>query len=330
LRALPRRVRRTLERHFSLPLAKLALLLALWQAPAWAATINVDGTTCTLINAIVAANTDTATGSCTAGSGDDTLLLTASSTMTLNAVNNNTDGPNGLPVVSSTITIAGQGSTVQRDGSGPSFRLLNVGSAGNLTIQDLTMQGGYLSNHRGGGIFNRGGLTLTNCVLTNNYSGRDGGALSNLGSLTIANSTLSGNSANDEGGALFNSYGSVTITDSTIAGNSAYYGGGMVINYGIFTIANTSIVGNMAEGSGGMVNWYGSVTITNSSIAGNSSTYYGTGGVYNDRGGTLIIMNSTLAGNSANGDGGAVTNDYGTVTITNSTIVGNVWRRRDQ
>jgi hypothetical protein len=98
LRALPRRIRRALQRHFALTLAELALLLALWQGPGWAATINVDGTTCTLADAITAANTDTATGGCPAGSGADTLVLPAFSTLTLTAVDNSTYGDNGLPV----------------------------------------------------------------------------------------------------------------------------------------------------------------------------------------------------------------------------------------
>jgi hypothetical protein len=42
----------------------IALLLALGHDAALADTINVDGTTCTLINAIVTANTDSDTGGC--------------------------------------------------------------------------------------------------------------------------------------------------------------------------------------------------------------------------------------------------------------------------
>jgi hypothetical protein len=77
LRALPRRVPRALQRHFAVTLAELALLLALWQGPAWAVLINVDGTTCTLAAAITAANTDAAAGGCPAGSGADTLVRPA-------------------------------------------------------------------------------------------------------------------------------------------------------------------------------------------------------------------------------------------------------------
>ena len=72
LRALPRRVRRALQRKWKHSLAGVALLLALGQEPVLAATINVSGG-CSLVNAITAANTDTATGGCPQGSGADTI-----------------------------------------------------------------------------------------------------------------------------------------------------------------------------------------------------------------------------------------------------------------
>ena len=114
LRALPRRARRALQRQWHLPLAGVALMLALGQSPALAATIPV-GCCCTLVNAITAANTDSATGGCPAGNGADTIVLPTGSTQTLNSVNNNTYGPNGLPVITSAITIDGNGSTIARD-----------------------------------------------------------------------------------------------------------------------------------------------------------------------------------------------------------------------
>src|SRR5215468_1706294 len=61
LRALPRRVRRALQRQWRLPLAGIALMLALGQPSAQAATITVNNS-CTLVDAITAANADTATG----------------------------------------------------------------------------------------------------------------------------------------------------------------------------------------------------------------------------------------------------------------------------
>jgi hypothetical protein len=53
--------------------------------PLWAATIIVDETSCTLVDAIAAANTDTAVGGCPAGSGADTMKLITD--ITLSAIN---------------------------------------------------------------------------------------------------------------------------------------------------------------------------------------------------------------------------------------------------
>src|SRR5215212_8743416 len=88
LKALRRRVRRSLQRQWKHSLAGLALLITLGQTPALAATINVGGT-CTFVRAIVAANSNTtASGNCRKGSGADTIVLPRGSTQRLTSVNN--------------------------------------------------------------------------------------------------------------------------------------------------------------------------------------------------------------------------------------------------
>ena len=88
---------------------------------AHAATITVDSTTnvvaddgvCTLREAITAANSATA-GECPAGSGADTIELGVGLTYTLDVVDNSIIfvGDNGLPSITSVITINGNGSTI--------------------------------------------------------------------------------------------------------------------------------------------------------------------------------------------------------------------------
>jgi len=91
LKALRRRMRRSLQRQWKRSLAGLALLLALGQAPALAATINVGGT-CTLVRAIVSANNDASPQIfCKPGRGADTIVLPKDSTQTLKTVNNSSD-----------------------------------------------------------------------------------------------------------------------------------------------------------------------------------------------------------------------------------------------
>jgi len=128
-----------------------------------------------LITDINTANTD---------GQSNTINLTAS-VYDLTTVNNYWYGPNGLPAISSNLTIHGNGATIQRDTASitPDFRLFYVSGglelpAGSLTMDDLTLKGGLAkggdSNQGGGGlgaggaIFNQGTLALTGVTLANN------------------------------------------------------------------------------------------------------------------------------------------------------------------
>ena len=154
--------------------AWVTLMAAMPQARA--ATIAVDNADCTLIEAIRNANSDSTNGDngCAAGSGADTIRLPAGSTVTLTQSLNELTAPfgnsfTGLPLVTSTITIEGNGSTVTRDASAPEFRILRIASGGNLTIQRLTVSNGFLpamgsaDERQGAGLYvNAGGyLSLT-------------------------------------------------------------------------------------------------------------------------------------------------------------------------
>ena len=277
LRALPRRVRRALQRQWRLPLAGVALMLTLGQNPGLAATIPVNAD-CTLVDAITAANTDTATGGCSAGSGADTIVLPAGSTHTLTSVNNDTYGPTGLPVISSVITIAGLGSTIARDSTAPDFRILVVSNMGELTLQETTVSGGRSFLVDGG--------------LVENF----GGGVANFdGTLTVTNSTISGNTTRVNGGGVSSYFsGILTITNSTIAGN---VGGGMLNNrFSTGIVTNSTIAGNVG-GNGGIAN-FGTLTVTNSTISGNTTNSIG-GGMLNGYGGTLTLVRTLIAGNAA-------------------------------
>ncbi|MGH8655680.1 MAG: hypothetical protein ACREYE_27455 [Gammaproteobacteria bacterium] len=90
---------------------------------------------------------------------------------------------NGLPVVASQITIQGNGSTITGIPS-PSFgdfRILAVGAAGNLTLNNCTITRGnaYYLPGGGGGIANLGGtLTLNSSTVSNNIGWPSGGIYS--------------------------------------------------------------------------------------------------------------------------------------------------------
>ena len=138
----------------------------------------------------------------------------------------------GLPPITSRITIEGNGATIARQGNAPAFRLINVASSGELTLESLSLSGGSLGDF-GGGVFNSGGsIIITNSTISGNTSNYYGGGVFNSGgSIIITNSTISGNTAGLSGGGVFNSGGSVIITNSTISGNTGNFGGGGVYNY---------------------------------------------------------------------------------------------------
>src|SRR5262249_29480017 len=80
--------------------------------------------------------------------GTNTITLSAapSSPSTWTAVDNPTDGANGLPVIAAgnNLTIVGNGDTIGRStASGtPAFRLLDVAAGASLTLEGLTLTNG--------------------------------------------------------------------------------------------------------------------------------------------------------------------------------------------
>jgi len=297
----------------------LALLVVL-SHPLWAATIIVDETTCTLVDAITAANTDSAVGGCAAGSGPDTIELTTD--VTLTEVNNSgTYGDNGLPVVASDITVEGGGFTIERDANAPAFRLFAVYYGGTLNLNDVTVRNGQVLTEGGGLLNHKGTLNLTNSTVSGNSAGGSGGGISSYyhsltvqsdtPPLTLTNSTVSGNSAAHGGGIGIYSFTvqglphPVTLMNTTVSGNSASLTAGGIYCFGRLLIDHSTVSGNSAgDRAGGIWHWqvgdYTSI-LTNSTVSGNSAANGG-GGLHLDQ--NFAIINSTVSGNSAAYGGG--------------------------
>jgi hypothetical protein len=120
------------------------------------------------------------------GNGQSNVINLTAGAYDLTAVNNFWYGPDGLPDISSALTINGNGAVIQRDNAAPNFRLFYVSGglsglpAGSLTLENLTLAGGVAqggSSDGGGGglgaggaIFNQGMLNLTGVTLTNNQA----------------------------------------------------------------------------------------------------------------------------------------------------------------
>ncbi len=207
--------------------------------------------------------------------------------------------------------------TIDGQHAGPVF-IINNGVT--VSLMNLIIENGQ--GILGGGIYNNGTLTVTNCKFTGN-SAQDGGAIYNDATITVDNTTPPVSTLPPNGGTL-------TVINSTFTGNTATGNGGAIYNGGLITINHSTLdPGTGATTNGGTATITGSVFTGNSALNGgaiyndatiiitNSSTLTSANIVHN--GGTLTIDNSTLVGNTATGNGGAIYNG-GTITIANSTL----------
>lgn len=298
LRRLSHKTLWRMRRKLGLSLGSAALLLAVsgsWTSVVRAGEITVDGS-CSLADAITAANTDSDVGGCSGAAGTDVLRVTDDISLTT-----------GLPAITSTVTISANHHTIRRDpGSASDFSVLEVSGNGRLTLHSATISGGRSRSYCGGGIRSFGTLTITGSTIAENVTyGLGGGGVCSVAEngraeLLISDSIISGNTA-----------------ISTTAGTG--YAGG-VLNYGYYAgeatarITGGSVIsGNTAENSGGGVFNLASegtaqLTIEDSHVSGNDAERLG-GGANNRAlyGGVagLIVHNSVISGNIAYGGGGS-------------------------
>jgi len=195
---------------------------------------------------------------------------------------------------------------------------------GVISIFGITFQNGKSqtlivdSGENGGGIYNNGSLTLTDCVITNNRSGSGGiynliarpggygGGIYNCGSLTITNCTISDNhtgsgvpatdigSIGGNGGGISNS-GTLSLTNCTIKNNTIGNGGGGL--------------SGISGGGGGGIHNCGDSTLTDCTIKNNkagkggggfSSGYGGNGGgILNTGEASATLKNCTISNNTS-------------------------------
>jgi hypothetical protein len=257
--------------------------------------------------------------------------------------------------VTNNVVIAGPGADLLQIDGNQAIRVLHVGSGAEVSLSGLSIQNGkiVLSGvaDGGGGIFNEGTLSLTNCLVTNNQvtvslagTGNEtlycqGGGIFNTGTITLDHCTLSDNSANlliddiqagnDNGGGLYSNHGDVTLTDCTIVGNSANvqeaiqdgdvvaYGGGLTCDNGTLTMTGCTVANNNA--TGGASPDYPPSEASPAGRGGGIHVYSSTASLSN----CTIVNNTTSSDTTLEGLGGGVSVQDAHLTLTSCTVTGN-------
>jgi hypothetical protein len=251
-----------------------------------------------------------------------TLTIT-NSTISGNMINPANGAGGGVSVTGETATATITNSTISNNSGGSGGGIYN---RGDMTVDGVTVSGN--SAFSAGGIDNAtdGVLMLMNSTIHNNRqtsASGVGAGVANAATATIINSTMSENEAMNVGGGIYNSFGDLTLTNSRVLGNRAPTGAGINNGDMTVTITNSTISGNEATQRAAGIYSQGTIILTGSTVSDNTAGGYGAGICCF---GTVTIENSTLSGNevtSSDGDGGALWNSSGNVEIKSSTITNN-------
>lgn len=286
--------------------ALVSALLIEMSSVAFADVIAVDGSTCTLHDAITSANDDAAIGGCASGSGDDVIELQTNSDVVLTTA---------LPVITDNITINGNGLTIRRDQAAPEFRVIQADFC-EMIVNDVTISGGVSpSANRGGAISHfYGDLTINNSRIHDNVGG---GIYHYAGSFEMNQSSVENNLGKPNA-----SFGSAGITLAGASGS---------INHS--TISNNHNTGNAKSGALFLTTAFmydGIITLNNSTVSGNSSEA-GAGAIHisNNSYGYLyytsrVTLNQvTVTQNMTEQDGGAIVVEDGELRLHQSLVTGN-------
>lgn len=313
---------------------------AVFTSTAQASVITVDTTAddiiangnCTLREAIIAANTDTAVDACAAGSGDDVIILPPGTyTLTLAGDEEEAALTGDLDLTANvTINGGGQANTII-DGNGLD-RVFDVHDNTAVTISGVTVSNGYAALGGGVRVNNGGELTLSHSRVSGSTAAIGGGGIYTEGLLTLNHSRLDGNSAGSLGGGgllSFSGANPVTVSHSEISDNSTTTSGGGIANYGTLLLVNSTLSGNSAAGSGGglvAVEGLGA-QLYNVTISNNTADADGDG--LGDGGGlvgfNISVANSLIGGNSDNsGTGNQYPDCAATLTSQGYNLVANV------
>ncbi len=299
--------------------------------------INPVDNLCTLREAIRAANTDTASGGgageCPAGSGADRVVVPAGTyTLTIGGPLEE-NGVAGDLDITQDVTISGAGvlSTTILRGASSNDRLFDIHPTARATMSKVLLLGGIDNGFCGGGIRDRGSLTMTDVLFIANHSSVSGGGLCVGDSAHATLNTVSFGANTAYSGAAISNGGTLTLTNVALDFGTAETSGGVgggLLNSNVATLTDVTIAVNTAGSSGGgIANISGYMTLSRVTISDNQATSADGGGIYNT--GDITLTNVTLSNNKANatsGKGGALYDGVytgATATLLNVTVYSN-------
>ena len=264
------------------------------------------------------------------------------------------------PLVLGSVVIQGPGSNVIAVDGQSKWTVFQVNGGATAEIDGLEVTHGFGGNQGGGGIHNRGVLTLRDDRIDHNTASLvSGGGIYNDVVLTMSNCTVDDNgdakiaggggiftdgpttasdcniTANMGGGILVSApadFDIVRLIRCTISGNSSNqiitgYGGGGIDTtitspapQGLLSLTDCTINNNEAVDGGGIS---ASMRIALTGCTLTNNTAQDAGGAIYYRGGTGTVVDCIITGNHSTTSGGAIYN-LGTLTLTNSTTGANM------
>ncbi len=284
---------------------------------------------CTLRDAVLAANANADSSEITF----DPAVFSAGATVTLTQAQ--------LEMNTGAITVTGNGTVIERDsaagldcalsGQGPGgqvepheFRLLETTNV-DVTLNDITLQGGCADQGLGGAILQNGGVLTANSVnFLNNQASYPGGAIQSYsGSVVINDSEISGNTSGIIGGGISALGSAVNVNNSQLTNNQSTYTGGAITAYGALVVAGSVLSGNTTGYVGGAIYGAYNVDVQSSTLRDNSAGIAG-GAVYmgSSSGQSLTMRSTTLTGNQAD-TGGAIATSDSSLDLLNVTLSAN-------
>jgi len=244
---------------------------------------------------------------------------------------------NALPTIEADITFEGNNATFMRNvSSTQNFRFIQISDLGDLTINNMSFEDGYLPEAVGSAILSQGNLSITNGMFTNNTAHFGGAIYHQDGAFTVNNSAFSTNTSTGNGSALYLHNADSLIENSHFEKNQntstgtveggAIYGENVNLNVQSSTFAkNSNVSSNYRDGgaigikNNDLVDLQ--VIINDSIFDDNSARRYG--GAITLRDALTTITNSSFVNNSSNGKGGAVVEIGGELNIDNSIFASN-------